>query len=222
MGEAFIDVLLENKLITSIADMYTLEDSQKKMILLANQGIGQKKYYELIEEIKKSKNTPLRRLVNGLGITHIGKKTAQIIIDAIGKQLAEKEQESFSIIELEKYLCDETFLQTIKGIGPEITSSVADWFRDDANKKILETMATYGVARNVFTTKHVIKGKLTGMRFVLTGNFALPRKVITDILKKHGALVTETMNHQVNYLLIGDDPSSKIAKAQQRNITCIE
>jgi NAD-dependent DNA ligase len=77
-------------------------------------GIGQRKYSELIEEIKKSKVAPLRRLLNGLGIMGIGKKTAQIIVDAVAQQLTEAQKEKFTIYDLEAYLCNEEFLLGIK------------------------------------------------------------------------------------------------------------
>ncbi|MEI7477077.1 MAG: BRCT domain-containing protein [bacterium] len=83
-------------------------------------------------------------------------------------------------------------------------------------------MAKYGVSRNGFDTKIAIKGKLTGQSFCITGTFALPRKVISDILTKHGARITETLTQQTSFLLVGEQPSSKLAKAQERNIPIIE
>ncbi len=222
LGESLVDVLLEQKLISSIADLYTLDDSQKKLQLLAQSGIWQKKYFELIEELKKSKNAQLWRLLNGLGVMHIGKKTAQIIIDALAAQLTDKQREQFDIYQLESYLCNEEFLINIKGIWPEIVSSVLVWFQNPANKAILELMAERGVSWNIFDTKNLIKGKLTWVRFCITWTFALPRKVLTDILTKHGAIITDTISQQTHFLLVGDDPSSKVAKAQTLGITVIE
>lgn len=105
----------------SLADLYSLEEPQARLQLLSQAGVGQKKYYELVEEIKKTKNAPLRRLLNGLGIMHIGKKTAQLIIDAISEQLTQedytnKNKDDFTIQTLTQFLCDEEFLKSIKGI----------------------------------------------------------------------------------------------------------
>jgi NAD-dependent DNA ligase len=100
--------------VKTIADLYTLDDSQVRLQLLTMAGIGQRKYSELIEEIKKSKVAPLRRLLNGLGIMGIGKKTAQIIVDAVAQQLTEAQKEKFTIYDLEAYLCNEEFLLGIK------------------------------------------------------------------------------------------------------------
>lgn len=76
--------------------------------------------------------------------------------------------------------------------------------------------------RNNFANKTVLKGKLTGSSFCITGTFALPRKVIVDILTRHGALVTDNLTKQTTFLLVGEDPSSKLAKAQDDNIVIIE
>lgn len=222
LWDSLVDVLVDQKLVHSIADLYTLDDPQKRLQLLATQWIGQKKYFELTEELKKSKSAPLWRLINGLGITHIGKKTAQIIIEALGEQLTDKQKELFDIYQLEEFLCNEEFLTHIKGIWPEIIQAVYTWFQNPDNKTILESMAARGVARNIFDTKNIIKGKLTGIRFCITGTFALPRKVLNDILTKHGAVVSDALTAQTSFLIVWDDPSSKVTKAQNSNIPLIE
>lgn len=63
-------------------------------------------------------------------------------------------------------------------------------------------MAARGVARNIFDTKNIIKGKLTGIRFCITGTFALPRKVLNDILTKHGAVVSDALTAQTSFLIV--------------------
>lgn len=75
--------------------------------------IGQKKYQNIVEELKKSKNNPLWRVINGLGIQHIGKKTAQIIVEAITAR-GYQEKKDFSLTDLEQLLSDREFLLSIK------------------------------------------------------------------------------------------------------------
>ncbi|MEI7477078.1 MAG: hypothetical protein WCJ81_00540 [bacterium] len=106
--------MIEKGFLHNIADLYTLDNPQARLQLLSMEGIGQKKYYELIEEIKKSKIAPVRRLLNGLGIMHIGKKTAQIITEAIAEKLSDTQKEQFTIYDLESFLCYEEFLLSVK------------------------------------------------------------------------------------------------------------
>lgn len=227
LGEALVDLLIGKWLVSSLADLYSLEEPQVRLHLLSQAGIWQKKYHELIEEIKKTKNAPLRRLLNGLGINHIGKKTAQIIVNEISERLTQEDytnrnKDDFTIQTLTQYLCNEEFLNTIKGIWPEIIASLKEWFSNPSNQSILERMSEKWVQRNNFANKTTLKGKLTGTIFCITGTFALPRKIITDVLTKHGALVAETLTKQTSFLLVGDEPSSKVNKAQEENIPIIE
>lgn len=77
--------------------------------------IGQRKFQLISDELRKSKNNALRRVINGLGIQHIGKKTAQIIVEAIAAK-GYSEKKDFSIEDLERLLTNEEFLTSIKGI----------------------------------------------------------------------------------------------------------
>ncbi len=83
IGESIIELMVDQGNIKNVAELYTLEHSQKRIQLMAMPMIGQRKFQLMAEELKKSKNNPLRRVINGLGIQHIGKKTAQIIVEAI-------------------------------------------------------------------------------------------------------------------------------------------
>lgn len=139
IGESIIDLLVEQGIVNNIADLYTLEQPQKRMQLLAMPLIGQRKYQLLTDELKKSKNNPLRRVLNGLGIQHIGKKTAQIIVEAItGRGYQEKKD--FSITDLEALLSDREFLVSIKGIGVETISALSIRFANEDNRSLLENL----------------------------------------------------------------------------------
>jgi DNA ligase (NAD+) len=220
--DSLVELLIRQWLVSSIADLYSLEESQVRLQLVSQAWVGQKKYFELIEEIKKSKVAPLWRLLNWLGIMHIGKKTAQIIIDAVWEQLTDIAQQKFTIYDLESYLTNHDFLLSIKWIWPETITSLEQWFHNTDNKNILERMAQKWVARNMFDTKTIIKGKLTWVSFCISWTFGIPRKVLSDILSKHGAVVTENITQQTNFLVVGENPSSKVSKAQDYNIPIVE
>ncbi|MBP6911097.1 hypothetical protein KBC03_05965 [Patescibacteria group bacterium] len=83
VGDSIIESLVDQGLVKNVAELYTLEQPQKRIQMMAMPLIGQRKFHLIADELKKSKNNPLRRLINGLGIQHIGKKTAQIIVEAI-------------------------------------------------------------------------------------------------------------------------------------------
>jgi|GEM_PF-660943 len=83
VGDSIIELLVDQGLVKNVADLYTLEQPQKRIQMMAMPLIGQRKFQLITDELKKSKNNALRRVINGLGIQHIGKKTAQIIVEAI-------------------------------------------------------------------------------------------------------------------------------------------
>jgi DNA ligase (NAD+) len=85
IGQSSIDLLVDQKIIKTVADIYSLSDPAIKIQLLKFPGFGDKKVSEIISQIEESKTKPLRRLLNGLGIPHVGKKMAQ----DLAKKLAE-------------------------------------------------------------------------------------------------------------------------------------
>jgi DNA ligase (NAD+) len=222
IGESLIDVLIAQGLIHDVSDLYNRDDPQMKLAMVSLPGVGQKKYFEIAQEIQRSKQAPLRRLLNGLGIQHIGKKIAQIIVEAIATRLSDAQKEVFSAHDLEAMLSDQELLMEIKGIGPEIISSLQQRFADDTHRQLLERMESRGVVWHVFDTSSQIKGKLSGIRFCITGTFALPRKVIADILSKHGAIIADAVTQQTSFVLVGEDSSSKVTKATDYGIPLIE
>lgn len=84
---------------------------------------------------------------------------------------------------------------------------------------MLEDLKKEGINFSIFDLrKKMIEGKLSGVSFCITGTFEIPRKVLTDILTKHGAVVVENLTQGTNFLIAGHDPSSKLEKANDHKI----
>ncbi len=222
IGDSLVELLVKQWLVKNIADLYSLEEPQARLQLLSQSGVWQRKYAELIEEIKKTKVAPLRRLINGLGIMHIGKKTAQIIVEWLLAHISEDEKKNFSIYTLENHLTNHEFLLNIKGIWPETVTSLEQRFSNEKNRTLLEKMASKWVAWNIFDTRSAVKGKLNGVSICISGVFAIPRKILSDIITKHGGIVTDNITLQTSYLLLWENPSSKVEKAKEYNIPTID
>lgn len=206
----------------NVAELYTLEQPQKRIQMMAMPLIGQRKFQLITDELKKSKNNALRRVINGLGIQHIGKKTAQIIVEAITAS-GYAEKKDFSIEDLERLLTNHEFLLSIKGIGSETILSLETRFGNENNRAMLAALKNEGVNFAIFDLRRkVIEGKLSGCSFCITGTFEIPRKVLAEILQKHGAVVVDNLTQATNFLIAGNDPSSKIEKAKDNNILIIE
>lgn len=204
LGENIIDQLLNNKLISNIADIYKLsfEDiaSLKKN--------GTKFASNLINAIENSKNNDLYRLLTALGINHIGAKASKI--------LAKKYK---TIDNLSNASFEE--LSEIADIGPIMAKSIVDFFEEDQTKDLIEKIKQAGVNTKSLEQEEQDQ-KFEGLTFVLTGSLEkYTRQEATDIIEKFGGKVSGSVSKKTNYLLAGEDAGSKLTKAQSLGVKII-
>ena len=204
LGENIIDQLLNNKLISNIADIYklTFEDiaSLKKN--------GTKFASNLINAIENSKNNDLYRLLTALGINHIGAKASKI--------LAKKYK---TIDNLSNASFEE--LSEIADIGPIMAKSIVDFFEEDQTKDLIEKLKQAGVNTKSLEQDEQDQ-KFEGLTFVLTGSLEkYTRQEATDIIEKFGGKVSGSVSKKTNYLLAGEDAGSKLTKAQSLGVKII-
>ncbi len=121
IGESMIDILVDNKIVKTVADIYKLEERNIQLQLMKFPGIGEKKIHEIIKGIHNSKQQPLRRILHALGIPHIGKKMAQDIALQIYATNCQTQDHIECIIHL---LTDNKRLSTIYGIGEKTIQSI--------------------------------------------------------------------------------------------------
>jgi DNA ligase (NAD+) len=203
LGESTIDKLLENNLIENIADLYKL----KKEDLIKLEGFKDKSTQNLIDSIEKSKNQDLSRLIYGLGIRHVGKFSAQL--------LAKKYK---SIDKLLNTSPDE--LNEIIGLGDKTTESIITFFSDKENIELIQKLKDIGVK-----TINDIKNKpiLDGMKFVFTGSLSnFTRPEASDLIKKHGGIISSSVSNDIDYLVVGDKPGLKYKKALKMGLSIID
>ena len=204
LGENIIDQLLNNRLISNIADIYKLsfEDiaSLKKN--------GTKFASNLINAIENSKNNDLYRLLTALGINHIGAKASKI--------LAKKYK---TIDNLSNASFEE--LSEIADIGPIMAKSIVDFFEEDQTKDLIEKLKQAGVNTKSLEQEEQDQ-KFEGLTFVLTGSLEkYTRQEATDIIEKFGGKVSGSVSKKTNYLLAGEDAGSKLTKAQSLGVKII-
>lgn len=204
LGENIIDQLLNNKLISNIADIYklTFEDiaSLKKN--------GTKFATNLINAIENSKQNDLYRLLTALGINHIGSKASKV--------LAKKYK---TIDNLMNASFEE--LSEIADIGPIMAKSIVDFFEEDQTKDLIEKLKQAGVNTESLE-KEEFDQKFEGLTFVLTGSLEkYTRQEATDIIEKFGGKVSGSVSKKTNFLLAGEDAGSKLTKAQSLGVKII-
>lgn len=202
LGPKSINLLLDEGLIEDPADIFDLKEGD----LIPLERFGEKSAQNLVKSIQSRRTISLPRFLIGLGILHIGERTAQDLSEHFGSLNAIKEA---------------TFenLEKIENIGPKVARSVYDWFGDDNNKKFLNKLL-----KQVKIEKYRPQsGKLKGKLFVLTGSLsAMPREEAKTKIQELGGKTSESVSKEVDYLVVGEEPGSKLDKAKKLGIKILD
>ena len=204
LGDSIIEEFLNRELIKNIADLYTLNLDD----IASLKKNGQKFAQNLIDSINQSKSNEFYRVINGLGIRHIGVKAA--------KSLAK----NFKNIDALQEATVESLLQ-IDDMGEIMAESVHEFFSQEQTKDLIEKLKSYGVNMKV-EENSLIDNRFEGMVFVLTGGLEnYSRKEAEDIIESFGGKTSSSVSKKTTYVLAGEDGGSKLTKAQSLGIPII-
>ncbi|WP_031542618.1 NAD-dependent DNA ligase LigA [Mesoplasma photuris] len=206
MGGRTIEKLFEENIINTITDIYKLKD--KKDQILTFDKFGQKTFDNLIESIENSKTRSLEKVLFGLGIRHIGSKAANI--------LAKKFDDIYNLFSASY---DELIL--IDGVGEKLSQSLVDWFEIEENKNLINELDDLGINLKYTGNKTSTDGSLFGLNFVITGTLNLSRDDYAKIIENNGGNVISSLSKKTNYLLVGENPGSKLDKANKLGVKII-
>ena len=209
LGVKVVEQLYDNQLIANVADIYKLEKEQ----LLPLERMGEKKVTNLLTAIENSKANSLERLLFGLGIRHVGSKTAKVL--AIHFE---------TIDSLMKATFDD--FKGISEIGDVIANSIVHYFSQEANVQLISELQELGLNMNYLGAKvsNVNQSnQFFGKTVVLTGTLTtLSRKEAGTKLEALGAKVSGSVSAKTDYLVAGEKSGSKLKKAQELGVTVID
>lgn len=204
LGTAVVDQLVNERLITTYADLYYL----KKEDLLPLERMADKSAENLIQAISNSKKQAFHRVLYALGIRFVGKTVAKDLATHFKSLEA---IESASVEEME----------SVDSIGPKIAESVYTFFSNEKNRSLIDQLKAAGLqfeAEEKEQTSSVFANKT----FVLTGSLpTLTRKEATEIIEKHGGSTTSSVSKNTDFLLAGESAGSKLDKAKKLDIEII-
>ncbi len=208
MGIKIVEQLVEAGMLKDLADIYYL--SKDKMMQL--EGFGMKKAFNLLEAIDMSRSQPLSRLITALGIKGVGEVAARDLASRYG--------------DLDKLAqADLVELQQIEGIGPNTAQGIVDWFARKENLDLIKKLKRAGVQTIQETPESTsqVPQQLQGMTFVITGTLpTLGRDEAKELIQQHGGKVTDSVSAKTSYLVLGENPGSKLDKARQLGIPILD
>ncbi|MBN2134820.1 MAG: NAD-dependent DNA ligase LigA [Acidobacteria bacterium] len=203
LGEKLIDRLVDLGMLSSVADIYSLEKNK----LADLEGLGEKSAENIFRAVEKSKSRPFAQVLNALGIRFVGERTARL--------LAEEFKTIDAIIQ-----ADEDRLVTVPEVGPRIAESVRSFFSNEKNLNIINRLKIAGL-RFVSTEDELQpqSGALTGKKFLFTGTLnSMSRDEAKKKVLAAGGDVISAVSKNLDYLVVGDQPGSKLDKARSLGI----
>ena len=203
VGEQSVRRLWELGIVRSIPDLYRL--TREKLMEL--DGYGEISATNAIAAIEASKQIPFSRVLFGLNIPDVGWVTAQTLARHFGNADALMNATQEELIEAE-------------GIGPERAEAMAEWFRDDDNRRLVEELRAQGLRFEAGEEDRPVEGPLTGRTYVITGTLeGMTREEATAALESLGAKVSGSPSPKTAGLVVGEEPGkSKLTKAEKAGV----
>ena len=201
LGDEIVEELYNLGFVKSIEDLYSLKDKKEK--IMEFDGYGEKSVNKIIENLEKSKDNSLERLLFGLGIKEIGTKTAKILAS------------NFNDIDFLMQATKEE-LESIKDIGSITANSVVEYFQN--NKELIENLKKIGINVKYKGKVAGVNELVSGKKFVITGTISkMGRKEIKEKLESYNASISESVSKNTDIVIVGDNPGSKYQDALKLN-----
>ena len=211
LGERWCGILIERGMVSDVADLYRLEKDR----LLELERMGDKLATRIVANIESSKTRTLPRMLFALGITHVGSEVAELL-----------SQNYLGLSDLSQ--TTEEDLTEIDGIGPKIAESIVAWFQAPANRSVIDKLRAAGVKleQDELPAAAAVGSSgapFTGLTFVVTGTLStLSRGEAETRIKTLGGKVTSSVTKKTSYVVVGESPGSKAAKAEQLGTTILD
>ncbi|HWF13061.1 MAG TPA: NAD-dependent DNA ligase LigA [Candidatus Acidoferrales bacterium] len=204
LGEKIVDQLVDKGMVKDFADLYELD--LKEVAKLDR--MAEKSAQNLLEEITASKKNSLARLIYAMGMRFVGERTGQLLAEHFSslQKLADASVEQ---------------LEEVPEVGPKVARSIADFFSEAANRKIIQRLEKEGLN---MTEERVAPEdtRFAGMTFVFTGTLARRSRDESGAeVIRHGGKITNSVSKLTSYVVVGADPGSKFEKAKSLGVAIL-
>jgi DNA ligase (NAD+) len=204
LGDKMIDLLVDKGLVKSFSDLYRLKYED----LIDLDRLGEKSTQKILDNIERSKDSTLSRLLFALGIRFVGEQTAKILAKRLGsfEQIFNTTQET---------------LLEIEGVGEKVAEDFFKTVSQKAFQKEIHALEKLGVILKSETSGPQSTA-LAGKTFVITGTLPVERDKAKDMIEANGGKVSGSVSKKTDYVLAGEEAGSKLTKAQELGIKIID
>jgi DNA ligase (NAD+) len=206
LGDKLVEQLVATGLVKDYADLYHLQVGQLEPL----ERMGEKSARSLVEQIAASRSRGLVRLLNALGIRHVGPRVAALLgarfhtIEALQAASAEE-------------------LAAVPEIGPVIAATVHEWLASDSGRHTIDSLRGAGLVLDVPQAERVSGGPLVGKTLVVTGTLqGFSRQEAEEAIRKAGGRAASSVSKKTDYLVAGVDAGSKLATATKLGVTVLD
>lgn len=201
LGERTIATLLEREMVHDVADLYSLTRDS----LLELEGFKEKSAQNLLDGIEGSRQQGLARVLFGLGVRHVGEIAAQTLARHFGT--------------MERLMGASTEeIEAVHTIGHTMAAALHAWMAEPRNQEVVRKLAAAGVKMTEERAEPA-QGPFTGRAFVITGTHpTMSRAQLEEFIQARGGRVTGSVTKKTDYLVVGEDAGSKLAKAQELGV----
>jgi DNA ligase (NAD+) len=245
LGERLVDQLVERELVQTPADLYRLDEAP----LAGLERMGEKSARNLVEAIDRSRRAPLERFLFALGIRHVGEEVARVLAAEFGDLGAMLDADWAALIDekaaVQKHNTrartrGEPLLRVpLEGVGPEIMAAIRAFVAEPHNREVIDGLLAAGVApqpptrrsnggagaRPGVSDRASADGStvaLAGRTIVVTGTLpGMSREQAEDLIRLHGGAASASVSRKTSFLLAGDNPGSKVAKAEALGVPVV-
>ena len=208
-GERLVEQLVDEGLVSDVSDLFKLRENAERLISFER--LGEKSVDNLLNEIDASRSASLGRVVYGLGIRHVGERTAQILTEyfhSMDRLMAASQAE----------------LAQVEEIGPVVAETIYRFMRETHNQELIERLREAGVRMEAEGPPPDRPEQIfAGQRVVITGKLeAWTRDEAKTLVEARGGRVSSSISKKTAFVLAGADPGSKLVKAQKLDIPVVD
>ena len=203
MGEETVKTLFNLRYIKTPADLYTLHQKADQIKML--DGYGDKKVRAMLDGIEESKNQPFQKVLYAINVPYLGRTNAKTLVKEF------RNIDSLMAASAER-------LKEVEGIGNITAETIAEFFKDENNIKLINELKTHGLCFASEEPQESSEVALKDMVFVISGTLSKPRQFFEDAIVANGGKATGSVSKKTNYLILGPDKSGTAKHKQAEKL----